>query len=724
MNTKAKLSLLGLFALVFILCSSYTRENFAESEIENIEFEIDENEPSRKKVLMDMLTDGLQRSHYAPATLNDAYSEKVYNLYLKRIDNNKRFLLQSDIGQLQKFKHAIDDQIKEVNLEFFEVSDAMLSKGIERGRSFYTKILAAPFDFSIDEQYDLDMEDRDWAADSDAQQELWRKSLKHSTLSRLVDKLEEQEKAVEENDTSVTIKTFEELELETRNKVKTSYDNYYNRLDKLESEDRFADFLNVLVNVYDPHTGYYPPKEKENFDIYMSGQLEGIGAQLQERDGKIRVSRIVPGSASWKQGQLKEGDIIYAVAQANEDMVDITDMRLDNAVQLIRGKKGTEVRLKVKKMDGSFVVIPIIRDVVILEETYAKSVLIHNNMRAGYIKLPKFYMDMNNGGGRSCAEDVKIELDKLKAQGVDGIVLDLRNNGGGSLQDAVKMAGFFIEEGPIVQVKGREGAPYILRDVDPAVYYDGPLVIMVNPFSVSASEIVAAALQDYNRAIIIGSEFTYGKGTVQRFLNLDNFISGGAIDLRPLGSLKLSTQKFYRINGGATQLKGVASDLVLPDAYSYIDIGEKELDYHLPWDEIEPAGYFRTSSITNLDNIKKKSMARVEKLESFGLMEEKARRLEQQQDQTVISLSLKKFREELAVLDEESKKYKDIQKDSTGLTITQIPIDLEAMEGDSAKIALADAWHEKLSRDIYLFEATEVLKDMYFSNTGVLPENK
>ena len=581
-----------------------------------------------------------------------------------------------------------------------------------------------PFDFTIEESYDVDVEDRAWPSDPDAQKEMWRMSLKHSTLSRLVDKLEEQEQAIEENDTSVTIKTFEELEIDARSKVLTSYNNYYNRLDKLESEDRFADYLNVLVNVYDPHTGYYPPKEKANFDIYMSGQLEGIGAQLQEKDGKIKVSRIVPGSASWKQGQLKQGHIIFAVAQANEDMVDITDMRLDNAVQLIRGKKGTEVRLKVKRLDGSFIIIPIIRDVVVLEETYAKSVLIHNNMRAGYIKLPKFYMDMNNGGGRSCANDIKIELDKLKAQGVDGIILDLRNNGGGSLQDAVKMAGFFIKEGPIVQVKGRKGAPYVLRDIDPAVYYDGPLVIMVNPFSVSASEIVAAALQDYNRAIIIGSEFTYGKGTVQRFLELDNFISGGATDLRPLGALKLSTQKFYRINGGATQLKGVASDIVLPDPYAYIDIGEKELDNHLPWDEIEPAAYLRTGAVTNLENIKKKSLARLAKLESFTLMEEKARRLERQQDETVISLSLKGFREELAILDEEGEKYKNIQKDSTGLTISQIPIDFEAMEGDSAKLASAASWHEKLSRDIYIFEATEVLKDMYFSNTGVLPKKR
>ena len=724
MNTKTKIFFLGLIALVFILSSSFNREYYADSDLANIEIEFDENEPSKSKVLMDMLTDGLQRSHYSPAVLNDNYSERVYTLYLKRIDINKRFLLQAEVNQLKKFKNSIDDQIKAVNLEFFEVSDALVQKGIKRGKLIYEDILSKPFDFTVEEEYDLDRDKREWPVNEKAQRNLWRKSLKHGTLIRLVDKLEEQEKAIEEKDTSVTIKTFEELEKAARGKVKTSYDNFFNRLEKLEQEDRFSDYLNVLVNVYDPHTGYYPPKEKENFDIYMSGQLEGIGAQLQERDGKIKVSRIVPGSASWKQGQLKSGDIIYAVAQKGEEMVDVTDMRLDNAVQLIRGKKGTEVRLKVKKLDGSFLVIPIIRDVVILEETYAKSVLLENNMRAGYIKLPKFYMDMNHGGGRSCADDVKIELEKLKAEGVDGIILDLRNNGGGSLQDAVKMAGFFIEDGPIVQVKGREGAPYVLRDVDSDIYYDGPLVIMVNLFSVSASEIVAAALQDYNRAIIVGSEFTYGKGTVQRFLNLDNFISGAAADLKPLGSLKLSTQKFYRINGGATQLKGVASDIVLTDAYAYLEMGEKELDNHLAWDEIEPAGYFKSSSVTNLENIKRKSKMRVDKIEAFNLMEQNARRFEKQRNETVVSLSMEKFREQLNILNEEAKKYKNIQKDSTGLTITQIDIDFEAMEGDTAKIERAKSWHGKLSRDIYLFEATEVLKDMYFSNTGVLPKSK
>ena len=723
MKTKAKIFLLGFVAFLFILSSAFNREYYAGSGMENIEIEFDESEPSKNKVLMDMLTDGLQRSHYSPATLNDTYSENVYDLYLKRIDNSKRFPLQSDIDQLKKFRQSIDDQIKEINIEFFEVSDAMVLKGKERGKEFYIDILSKPFDFTIEEKYDVDREEREWPDDVTAQRELWRQMLKHSTLSRLVDRLGEQETAKEENDTSVAILSFEENEEGARATVRRTYVNFYNRLGKQEQEDRFADFLNVLVNVYDPHSGYYPPKEKENFDIYMSGQLEGIGAQLQEKDGKIKVSRIVPGSASWKQGELKAGDVIYGVAQASGEMVDVTDMRLDNAVQLIRGKKGTEVRLKVKKMDGSFVIIPIIRDVVILEETYAKSVLLHNNMRAGYIKLPKFYMDMNRAGGRSCAEDVKLELEKLKAEGADGIILDLRNNGGGSLQDAVKMAGFFIKEGPIVQVKGRQGAPYVLKDTDPEIYYDGPLVIMVNDFSVSASEIVAAALQDYNRAIILGSEFTYGKGTVQRFLNLDNYISGEAADLKPLGSLKLSTQKFYRINGGATQLKGVASDIVLPDAFAYLDLGEKELDNHLIWDEIEPASYMKSSSVSNLDNIIKKSRMRVDKLESFQLMEENAKRFKRQREETMVALSLKAFREDLKVMDEEAKKYENIQEDSTGLTISQIKIDFEAMEGDTVKLERAKAWHEKLSQDIYLFEATEVLKDMYVSNTGVLPKN-
>ena len=713
-SMKQKVFLFFSIISVLVFTTSYTLETSMVAE-ENI---------SKQQLLMDMITDGLQKNHYSPPKLDDDYSKKAYLQYLNRLDFNKRFLIQADIDNLQKYELLLDNHIRNSDLTFFNLCYKLINTRTEETKSFYKELLESPFDFSKNESYELDSEKKQFSVTLEDRREIWRKSLKHATLSRLTDKLKEQEQAIEKNDTSFTVNTLEELEKISRKKVEKSYENYFKRLDKLEEIDRFADYLNVLVNIYDPHTGYYPPKEKENFDIYMSGQLEGIGAQLQEIDGKIKVSRIVPGSASWKQGQLKAGDFIYAVGQGSEEMADVTDMRLDNAVKLIRGKKGTEVRLKVKKIDGSFIIIPIIRDIVILEETYAKSVILQNNMKAGYIKLPKFYMDMNRQGGRSCAEDVKKELVKLKSEGIDGLILDLRNNGGGSLQDAVKMAGFFIEQGPIVQIKARNGNTYSLSDTDPEVYYNGPMIVMVNAFSISASEIVAAALQDYGRAIVIGSEVTYGKGTVQRFLNLDNFISGGQIDFRPLGSLKLSTQKFYRINGGATQLRGVASDIVLHDNYTYIDVGEKQLDNYLLWDEITPGTFNKSNVVSNLDNIRKKSAKRILVNPSFQLTEENAKRLKGLQDQTIVSLNLEEFRMEINKLDKEAKKFKEIGKDSTGLEISQLIVEIKEEENDSAKIERTENWHKKLSKDIYLFEATEVLKDMYFSNTGHFPEKK
>jgi len=710
------LSIIG----VLVFTTSYTFEN-TNSNNKNIK---QDGNITKHQLLVDMVTDGLQKSHYSPSNLDDDYSKKAFEQYLKRIDFNKRLLIQADIEKLFEHKLQIDDQVRNSDLSFFMLSYELINIRTEEVKSFYEEILDKPFDFTLNESYEMDSEKKEYPNSVVEKKERWRKTLKYATLSRLSDKLNEQKKAIEENDTIIIEKSFDELEAITRKKVKTSYKNYFNRLDKLEESDRFADYLNVLVNIYDPHTEYYPPKEKENFDIYMSGQLEGIGAQLQQIDGKIKVSRIVPGSASWKQGSLKQGDFIYAVGQADTEMVDVTDMRLDNAVKLIRGKKGTEVRLKVKKIDGSFTIIPIIRDVVILEETYAKSVLLQNNIRAGYIKLPKFYMDMNKPGGRSCANDIKKELEKLQAEGIDGLILDLRNNGGGSLQDAVKMAGFFIEQGPIVQIKARTGAPYVLKDLDPAVYYDGPMIVMINSFSISASEIVAAALQDYGRAIILGSEVTYGKGTVQRFLNLDNFISGGDINLKPLGSLKLSTQKFYRINGGATQLRGVSSDIVLHDNYTYIDIGEKQLDNYLPWDEINPAVYNKSGAVTNLDNIRKKSENRVSNNAKFQLIEKNAKRMMNLQDKTSTSLNMETYQAEISILDAEAKQYENITKDSTGLEIYSLTTNLLEQKNDSAKVERAKNWHKKLSKDFYLFEATEVLKDMYFTNTGKFPKSK
>ncbi|MCH8318914.1 MAG: PDZ domain-containing protein, partial [Bacteroidetes bacterium] len=475
------------FSLLFLFSASLTTDN--------------------GKALINVLLRSLNTAHYQPLILNDEFSKRVFELYLKRLDYNKRFLTSSDVEQLRKYQYQIDDEVKIGSYELFDLSTEIIKNKLKEVEIFYKDLLSRPFDFEKDEIIELDPKKIDYAADKAALKEAWRKSLKYQTLSRLANLLQVQEKAQVTQDTTVEIKTYQLLEEEARKKVLKSHNNWFRRMSKIERSDRLTIYINAITNTYDPNTAWLPPKDKENFDIAFSGQLEGIGAQLQERDGYIRIVRIIPGSASWRQGQLKAKDIILKVGQRALEAVDVVDMRIDDAVKLIRGKKGTEVRLTVKKLDGSIIIIPIIRDVVILEETYAKSALVDRNdiaVKVGYIRLPKFYADFNKKGGRNCAEDIKKELIKLKEEDIDGIILDLRNNRGGSLDDAVKMAGLFIEKGPIVQIKSRTGKPTILRDRDPMVYYDGPLIIMVNSFSASASEILAAAMQDYKRGIIIG----------------------------------------------------------------------------------------------------------------------------------------------------------------------------------------------------------------------------
>ncbi|PCH93934.1 MAG: tail-specific protease [Bacteroidetes bacterium] len=709
---RRKLSLVaGLLAILF-LGSSYTLVPTS-----SLSYSPDVD-AGKNELLFDMIMDGMQRAHYSPAIFNDDFSRSTFSIFLKTLDRNKRFLLAEDIEELKKHETTLDDAIRSRDLTFFYKASSVIALRIEEVSQIYPDLLNRPFNYSIDETIELDFEKRDYPITKKERKDSWRKSLKYQTLSNTNKKLKAQEKAKEKSDT-VAIKTFAELEIDARTKLIKTYNSYFKRLAKIKESDRFSAYMNSLIGVFDPHSGYFPPKDKENFDIYMSGQLEGIGAQLQENDGRIKVTRIVPGSASWKQGDLKAGDFITAVAQGSEESVDITDMRLDDAVKLIRGKKGTEVRLTVLKVDGSEILIPIIRDVVILEETYAKSVILENNKRTGYIKLPKFYMDMNKQGGRSCAADVKLEIEKLKAEGIDGLILDLRNNGGGSLGDAVKMAGFFIKEGPIVQVKGRMGAPYVMKDNDPEIYYDGPLVIMVNSFSVSASEIVAAALQDYERAIILGSKVTYGKGTVQRFINLDNAVTGDQIRYRPLGAIKMTTQKFYRINGGATQLKGVASNIEMPYKYAYIDIGEKELDHYLIWDEIKPADYTKTGMYKNLKFIQEESAKRMANSNKFQLIDGNAKRLKANRDRTLMPLKKEAYQADINVIADAAKKYENIHKDSTGLKVFSIKIDLEAMATDTAKIERTKEWHGNLVKDLYLFEATEIIKDMNSASVGM-----
>jgi carboxyl-terminal processing protease len=444
----------------------------------------------------------------------------------------------------------------------------------------------------------------------------------------------------------------------------------------------------------------------------MSGQLEGIGAQLQEKDGSIKVSNIIPGSPSWRQGQLKAGDVIIKVAQGPNDPVDVTDMRLDEAVTLVRGKKGTEVRLTVRKVDGSVVVIPIIRDVVVLEETYAKSLVLTGGKKIGYIKLPSFYADFNKQGGRRCATDMKKEVMKLKAEGIDGLIIDVRNNGGGSLQDVVEIAGMFIPKGPIVQVKSRGQNADVLEDKDPAVLYDGPLAIMVNNISASASEILAAAMQDYKRGVVIGGEQTFGKGTVQRVFNMDDYLSYKDNAFKPIGSLKLTTQKFYRVNGGATQLKGVSSDIVLADRYEKLYRGEREEEYPMIWDEIKPATIeLWNGGSLDLKTMKKNSGNRTASNKAFQFIKQLEERYQKQKDESLISLNLDTYRKEAKKNNDDSEQLDALAKELPELNVRSLDIETDNLEKDSVKVAVHEEWVKQVKKDFYIREAIEVIKD-------------
>ncbi|MEA3496384.1 MAG: carboxy terminal-processing peptidase [Bacteroidota bacterium] len=673
------------------------------------------DDSERYRLLMNVLYRSLTSVHYAIPNFDNDLSSTAFDSYIKRMDNSKRFLIKSDIEEFEKYRFRIDNEIQTGSFEFFDFSIDIFTKRIGEAEEYYKEILASPFKFNKNESIETDEEKLEFAESKKELKEYWRLLLKYQVLTKVENKLKVQENAKKKNDTSIVIKSFEEIEKEARKSVLKSHNNWFERLSKLRKDDHFNLYVNSIVNAIDPHTAYYPPKDKEDFDIRMSGQLEGIGATLYEKDGYITVSRIVPGSASWRQGELKSGDKILSVAQGNEkEVVDIVNMRVDDAVKLIRGKKGTKVRLNVMKIDGVTKEIPIIRDVVIIEETYAKSAIIENtekNVRIGLINLPQFYVDFKKGdGGRRCADDIRKELIKLKKENIDGIVIDLRNNGGGSLPDVVEIAGMFIEKGPIVQVKGRWRSPYVLRDEDESVLYDGNLIVLVNSLSASASEIFASAMKDYNRAIIIGNN-TFGKGTVQRFIGLDQHVTKPD-DMKELGSLKLTIQKFYRINGKSTQMNGVKPDILLPDKYKYIKVGESELDNPLQWDEIEKSEYQVWDATYNIDKIVKKSKKRIESDSTFILIDERALKLKEQTDITSYSLKLKDYQEYRENLRNITKKYKNIQKVNPLIDVFSLSADKEIIEADSSKSARIEAWHKSLTKDRQVSEALNVIGDI------------
>ena len=676
-------------------------------EVSNDNFSSDE--PNKDKLLVDLVSYVLDKLHYDPKVINDDFSIKVFDDFINAVDSQKRFLLKSDIELFSQYRLLIDDQINSSDITFFNLVHETLNTRIDEVEYFYEEILEVPFNFQVNEEINLDYDNLEYAENSNELKKIWRKRLKLSTLDGYASKKEinDQEK---END---KLLSDSEIEIESRSSISDNLKDFFQFNSELERSDWFSIYLNTIVTQFDPHTSYLAPEAKEVFDQNISGKFQGIGARLFKRNQQVEISEVIIGGPVWRDNLLNVGDIIIAVAQSiDEEPTEISLMKLSDATDLIKGEKDTNVYLTVKRVDGGIEQVEITRDIVELAETYAKSSIIKDDVSTyGLINLPRFYVDFDDYGERNAASDIKKEIISLKSKGIDGLILDLRNNGGGSLKTVVDITGFFIEKGPVVQVKSIGGRKEILRDNDPSIIWDGPLIVLVNEFSASASEILAAALQDYNRAIILGSKQTYGKGTVQNIINLNNVISGNTYG--DLGSLKITTDMFYRINGGSTQLEGVKSDLVFPNRYSYIDIGEKDLENPLSWNKIDPARYDNSEKIFNNSQVILNSKNRISRNEYFSIIDQHAKLVKSKQDDKTISLEYSSYKDELENTKLQNDKLKIIDEFSSPYLFEWNEINLNSNNAyDDDMKEKRDRWIESLKNDIYVDEAMNLLKDI------------
>lgn len=681
----------------------------------------------RQKLLIDLISFVLDKAHFDARVLNDAFSEEVYKTYINKLDPQKRYFYQSDIEEFSVHSKQIDDYIRNKELDFFLQTYERLQQRLGESKILYSSILDNEFDFTEKDAIDVDYENVPYVENEKQMRKRWNNRLKYSTLSTYFDKIEEQEKDLEKNPDKKA-KSNSEIEKESREITKSSVGEFFDFSEDLNEKDWFAVYINSIVETYDPHTYYFAPKDKDRFDISMSGKLEGIGARLQKKNENIKIVEVISGGPAWRGEEVEVGDIILKVKQEDEEeAISIVGMRLDDAVSLIKGPKGTKVTLTLRRVDASIEDVVITRDVVELEETYAKSSLINKgDKNFGLINLPKFYFNAEDYDSRNAASDVKQEIERLKEKNINGLVIDLRNNGGGSLKTAVDVAGLFIKTGPVVQVKSRGARKQVLEDNDPTITWNGPLVIMVNELSASASEILAAAIQDYKRGIIIGSKQTYGKGTVQSIIDLNRWLRSN--NNGDLGAIKVTTSKFYRINGGSTQLEGVKSDVVVPDRYSYIEIGEKDQDNPLPYDKIEAAQYKYWNSLVGYHDIIKRSKDRMNENKQIGLIDESAKWLSKRRDMKEVSLKYSDYRNDIEENEKKIEYFKKIEEYTSALEFNSLPYELSKIEQDTVLGEKRKRWHKNLKTDVYIDEAINVLEDIeteqYKANLGVMGQDK
>ncbi len=701
---KRNLVYISTLLLVAVASCSFTNKSF-------------END-DKDKLLLDLITYVLEKGHYEPKEINDDFSVSVFEDFIDVIDPTKRYFLASDIAEFEQYKFQIDDQIKNTDIAFFNLVYARLMERMDDAKGIYKEVLESPFDYNDNESLSIKYDEESFVSSKKELQERWRKQLKYATLGTYDSKLTHAEKKDEDgvfDDHDHSAHTPEEAEKEARESTEATLNEFFDFVDDLQRKDWFVQYINTIVDEFDPHTYYFAPDDKEKFDMNMSGKFEGIGARLQKKPEGAKIVEVISGGPVWRDGSLEVGDEIIKVGQNGEEPINIVGMRLDDAIKLIKGPQGTIVDLTVRKVDGSLDVVSLTRDVVLLEESYAKSArIIKGDEKFGIINLPKFYVDFEDYSERNAATDVAKEVERLKQEGAEGLILDLRDNGGGSLKTVVEMAGLFIKDGPVVQVRSGGEKKDVYDDKDERVQWDGPLVILVNELSASASEILAAAMQDYKRGIVIGSKQTFGKGTVQNVIPLSNIVRSN--EHGDLGAIKLTTQKFYRINGGSTQLEGVKSDVVVPDKYSYIDLGEKDQSNPLKWDKISPAEYTLWDGYIDYEKTIENSNKRMAANPQIKLIEENAKWLKAEQDETEISLNYKTYKKEQEKDKEQSSFFKKLSDYDSKLTFESLRYEQELFTQDSVLREKRDRWHKNLAKDVYVEEAVNVLEDLKMNN--------
>ena len=686
-------------------------------------------EYEKEKFIGNLIKESLERIHYKKMKLGDDVSQKAFDEFLKNIDYSKNFLLQSQVDTLKRYASEMDDQMINGEHKLLALAVKFVKDRVKKADAVRKKIFKKQFDFNKKERLELDPDKRSYLATEKEFEDHWRKIFKHETLNRYLVLLQEakgNDKNTEKKSTgSKTVEkktTDKEKHKKAQELVSKKYSVHFSKVLKEQRFEQLEKFFNAVARIYDPHTNYLPPRKKEDFDIDMSGSLEGIGAMLQEDGPYIKVTKIVPGGAAWRQKELQANDIILAVSEKGKEPVGLVGFRVGDAVRYIRGKKGTEVILTVKKVDGSHKRIPIVRDVVQVAASFAKSSILRHkklkNIKVGYIMLPKFYRDFGNGG-RNCTEDVLKEIKRLKQNGIDGMVFDLRNNLGGSLEDARMMSGLFIKKGPIVQVKGHQGKIHIMHDRDNRIFYDGPLVVLVNQFSASASEIFAGAMQDYKRGVIVGGEYSHGKGTVQTIVELNQGPFAKAFDGK-LGALKITIQKFYRITGGSTQYKGITPDIILPDPVGYLENREQDIEHSLPWGKINALKYAVWNPSYDVSKLKEKSTKRVDSNSNFQKIAQSVKYLIGKQESTDVSLN----KDEVIANDKKTKKiieqYK-LDDENKDILVSHYEASLKSYEkilpGEDKKWQedfkeRKKEWVETLRKDPFLEESLFIMNDM------------